>query len=735
MMPTILRVAILAPVKQTFDYLVPENIDASSLKPGIRLSVPFGKLTKIAILVEVAETTEIDHSALKRAHKILDHLPLLSQNDLKLLRWASQYYHHPIGEVIGTAFPTLLRKGKSTSIQSDRCFYLTNCGKNVKKDSLKHAHRQAALLDLIGSQQEGIGMNELSDLTWDWRTPLGKLLEKKFIKIKQPSNVYDISNSNVRSSFPLNPAQSNAIEKVASYFDKFQAFLLEGVTGSGKTEVYIQLIHLVLAQSKQVMVLIPEIALTPQLEARFRERFPIPIAILHSQLQESRRRDAWLRIQRGEVSLLLGTRSAVFTPLKNPGLIILDEEHDTSFKQQEGFRFSARDIAIIRAKQLKIPIILGSATPSLESTLNVVRGRFIHLHLPERAGVASEPVMRVLDIRNRRLQEGLSTTMIRSIQQTIARDEQVLLFLNRRGFAPALICHACGWVARCRHCDSNLVVHANEKCLRCHHCGHEVTLLACCPACKASELSPLGIGTERIEKRLNALFPYAKIARIDRDSIKNKGCLESLLTKIQAGKINILVGTQMLGKGHHFPRVTLVGILDVDAGLFSTDFRATERMAQLLIQVAGRAGREEKPGTVLLQTRHPEHALLLALINKDYRSFAADALVERNAARLPPYSYQALIRAKAKDKKSPQVFLTHASKLAKKFESLSTEVLGPVSAPIERLAGQYRYQLLLQSAKREDLHALIDKILPEFSALPEARRVRWALDVDPIDLF
>jgi primosomal protein N' (replication factor Y) len=483
------------------------------------------------------------------------------------------------------------------------------------------------------------------------------------------------------------------------------------------------------------MVLLPEISLTPQLEARFRARFSAPVAVFHSALADGERRRAWLAMQRGEAAILLGTRSAVFTPMKSPGLIVLDEEHDTSFKQQDGFRFSARDVAVMRARLLNIPVMLGSATPSLESLYNVRQGRYGLLRLPERAGGAVKPRFRVLDIRGQRLVEGISSQLAADIGEALARGEQALLFVNRRGFAPTLICHGCGWVAQCRRCDANLVIHVGEQRLRCHHCGFEQALPKTCTGCGEGELYPLGLGTERVEAALAEFFPEARVARIDRDSTRRKGRLQSLLDDIRAGRIDILIGTQMLAKGHHFPGVTLVGIIDVDAGLYSTDFRAEERTAQLIVQVAGRAGREERPGAVILQTRHPDHPLLQILVREGYSAFALAAAAEREAAVLPPYSYQALWRAEATRAEAPARFLGQLAGLVRQHPGPSLQVLGPAPAPLARRAGRHRWQLLLQSAKRAELHGAVARLLAAAPNLDDARRVRWSIDIDPVDLY
>ncbi len=543
---------------------------------------------------------------------------------------------------------------------------------------------------------------------------------------------YEIDTELKNIALFSNTAQQTAIDTVCANLGKFGVFLLEGVTGSGKTEVYLQIIHTVLQRGQQVLVLVPEISLTPQLEARFKHRFAVNIAVSHSKLTDNQRQAAWLQAQQGTCAILLGTRSALFTPFVNLGLIVLDEEHDASFKQQEGLRFSARDTAIVRGKLLNIPVLLGSATPSLESLHNVTKQRYQLLHLPERAGSSVEPVLQLLDIRNKKMREGLSEALLVEIRKTLAKNEQVLLFLNRRGFAPTLICHGCGWVARCQHCEANLVIHVDEALLRCHHCSTEYRLSEHCPDCKTGELTPLGLGTERVEKVLSKVFPDKVILRLDRDSTRRKGVLEDYLEQINQGKVDIILGTQMLAKGHHFPNVTLVAILNVDSGLFSIDFHAAEKLAQMIVQVSGRAGRAEKTGTVIMQTRQPEHSLLTTLIKHGYKSFANSALAERQAAQLPPFSYQALLSAQARDEQLAQSFLQAVTDLAAPYLNNTVHLLGPVPAPMAKRASFYRYQLLMQSPQRADLQALLDKLIPELAKLKF--KVRWSLDVDPVDL-
>ncbi|MDD5036796.1 MAG: primosomal protein N' [Methylococcaceae bacterium] len=743
-MSLVLKVAVPFPLRRSFDYWPPAAIDPMRLRPGIRIEVPFGRRNTVGYLLGVGENESLDPAKLKPVLAVLDDEPLLSDDDRAILLWASRYYHHPIGEVFATAFPVHLRQGRSAVTESQRVLCLTGlAGAHALSG---RAPRQALLLQWL--RERSVPLQELAALEWDWRGPVRALIDKGWacwresgarlspIATDMSQEGDSVPLTEVDSTVPaLNAAQQDAVGAVTEALDGYRAFLLEGVTGSGKTEVYLRLVDSVLRRGAQAMVLLPEISLTPQLEALFRSRFSVSLVVFHSGLNESERCRSWLAMQRGEASILLGTRSAVFTPLARPGIIILDEEHDASFKQHEGFRFSARDVAVMRARQLHVPVLLGSATPSLESLHNARSGRYVHLALPERAGASVHPTFRRIDIRNQLLDEGLSPALIGQIGETLARGEQSLLFLNRRGFAPTLICHACGWVAECKRCDARLVAHAGERRLRCHHCGHEQAWLRDCPNCRTADLRPLGQGTERVEQALARLFPQARILRIDRDSTRRKGSLERMLERVQSGEVNILLGTQMLAKGHHFPNVTLVGILDVDGGLFSLDFRAGERTAQLIVQVAGRAGREERPGLVLLQTRQPEHPLLRRLIREGYASFAEAALAERRVAGLPPYTYQALWRAEANDAQLPQRLLKRLCELAGDCHPGEVQVLGPVPAPMARLAGRHRWQLLLQSPRRRPLHGLVEFLVQRLPLFPETHQVRWSVDIDPVDLY
>lgn len=732
----IFRVAISVPVYRLFDYLAPSNITLEDCKPGVRLEVPFGKGRKIAFLLEVTQHSELETSKLKQVLRILDDKPLLSAKDIRLLHWSSRYYHHPLGEVFSTAFPADLRQGKPIALTTEKCYSLTDLGKGLDSAELQRSPKQKNTLEKFQAHPTYLSEADLSAWNDNWRPAVKQLVSKQLLQLDLKPLKQTAPTTLLRNpALHCNPAQQLAIDTVSTNLGQFGVFLLEGVTGSGKTEVYLQIINAVLKRGQQVLVLVPEITLTPQLEERFKQRFAVNVGLFHSKLTDNQRQNAWLDMQRGGCSILLGTRSALFTPLQNPGLIILDEEHDSSFKQQEGFRFSARDIAVVRGKLLHIPVLLGSATPSLESLHNVDKQRYQLLHLPDRAGIAVAPTLQLMDIRNKRVQEGLSEALIQEIQKTLAKNEQVLLFLNRRGFAPTLICHSCGWVARCQRCDANLVIHFDKQSLRCHHCGQEQILIKTCPACKVDELMPLGLGTERIEKVLNERFTDKVIVRLDRDSTQRKGSLEDYLQQINQGNVDIILGTQMLSKGHHFPNVTLVAIIDVDSGLFSIDFHASEKMAQMIVQVSGRAGRAEKPGNVIMQTRQPEHPLLTTLIREGYRSFAKTVLAERKAASLPPFSYQALMRVQTSDNNNSTFFFQAVAILVQKLNTGQTQVLGPVTAPMARRAGLYRYQLLFQNNKRQELHILLNSLIPEIAKLKQAKKVRWSLDVDPVDLY
>jgi len=532
----------------------------------------------------------------------------------------------------------------------------------------------------------------------------------------------------------LNSFQENAVAAVIKAHDKFQAFLLDGVTGSGKTEVYMQLITRMVAANKQTLILVPEINLTPQTLQRFQERFQVPIAVLHSQITEKNRASSWIHAQRGKALIVLGTRLAAFTPLKNPGLFIIDEEHDLAFKQQDHCRYSARDLLLKRAQLEQCPILLGTATPSLETWHNIITKKFHYLELPQRAGLAQKPIVEIIDVRHKKLDEGLSNELLSQIKQHLDNKQQILLFLNRRGYAPVLMCCKCGWHNTCKRCDSNMILHHDTQILRCHHCEAQNIIPKVCAQCSDTNITAIGLGTQRLELCLVRHFPAANIVRVDKDSVHNKKQLKNVLDSVHDGSTNILIGTQMLSKGHHFPNLGLVAIVDIDAALFSADFRATERIGQLITQVAGRTGRGTKLGKVVLQTTHPDNKMLQTLIYQGYHQFIELLIQERRLTGLPPYSYQVLFRAETKIPSSAGTFLQSVKKLIMAKTS-TISCLGPIPAPMEKRQGFYRAQLLLQANSRQALQAQLQSIIPYIEANKLGRNVRWSIDVDPLEMF
>ena len=727
-----LRLAIPTPLRRPFDYIA-ENVDVRELLPGMRFRAPFGRTSQVGMLLGWRETT--DAARPRAVGECLDPRPLLPASIMTLLQWASDYYAHPVGEVIFSALPSLLRQGEPAERRGVEHWRLTCQGALQEPGQLKRAPRQAALLRLLAEHPEGLPAGTINEIQDRWRPAMQTLVEKGWVEREERPALLLCAPAEISRPPVPNDEQRTALASLTGGLGHFGVSLLDGVTGSGKTEVYLGLIGEVLARGEQALVLVPEIGLTPQLLERFRRRFHVPIAVLHSGLSDRERLDAWLAARDGEAAIVIGTRSAVFTPLARPGVIILDEEHDASFKQQEGFRYSARDVAVKRAQLEDVPVLLGSATPSLESLHNARLGRYAHLRLSERAGAARPPALAVLDVRKQPMNSGLSLALVNAMRRHLGADGQVLLFLNRRGYAPTLLCHDCGWVAKCRRCDAHMTLFAGQRRLRCHHCGSERPVDPACPECQSTALAPVGAGTERLEETLQGLFPDTGLVRIDRDTTRRKGALQSLLDSVHAGEARILVGTQMLAKGHHFPGVTLVGLVDVDQGLFSADFRATERMAQLITQVAGRAGRAERPGQVLIQTHHPDHPLLQRLLTEGYAAFARAALEERRQAGLPPFSHLALLRAEAVDGELPLRFLRHARELAEALQPRGVQLLGPIPAPMERRAGRVRAQLLLRADRRAELHRLLGPWLRQLETDRLGRRVRWSMDVDPQEMF
>ncbi|MDO4697173.1 MAG: primosomal protein N' [Pasteurellaceae bacterium] len=730
----LVRLALPVPLARYFDYLLPDDVKAVK---GARVQVPFGSQSKIGVVVDFPTETDVPADKLRPIDKVLDSQSLFDDEIWALLTWAARYYHAPFGDVLHSALPVKLRQGDSPERQAPERFRLTEQGKRaVANDALKRAKKQQALLNELANFADSFEkVPPCSGSAWK------ALLEKGLVEaIDEPFRIQSWQEKlgqmpicNAQNRLTLNKQQSLVVSRL-QYQQGFGVFLLNGVTGSGKTEVYLQVIEEVLKRGEQVLVLVPEIGLTPQTIRRFQARFNVEIDALHSNLNDSQRLNAWLRAKNGESAMVIGTRSALFTQFAKLGLIIIDEEHDGSFKQQDGWRYHARDLAILRAKNRQIPIILGSATPSLESLHNVQLGKFQQLDLPNRAGNAQFSRQQIIDLKTQRIYSGLSERLLSLMKIHLEKGNQVMLFLNRRGFAPVLLCHECGWICQCEACEKPYTYHQKQRVLRCHHCGSQKVLPRQCGHCGSTHLITTGIGTEQLEQVLEARFPQFQISRIDRDSTSRKGSLEQQLNDIQTGRSQILIGTQMLAKGHHFPNVTLVAIVNVDASLFSTDFRAEERLAQLYVQVAGRAGRSEKQGDVVLQTHYPDHPLLKSLLNHGYAHFAEQALTMRKLMGLPPFSAQVLFRATGRHNDNVLKFLEELTACLQNIIAQNAwqgfQLLGPIHAPMAKKAGHFRWQLLVQHLSRPNLQQLLD----QFDLLKDRYlryNIRLTVDIDP----
>ena len=669
--PTIARIAIPCPLRRLFDYLVPDHF-LGKLQPGCRVMAPWRNGHKVGIVIDITDSSDLPIAKLKQLTEVIDTQPVIDTEIMQLCQFASDYYQYSLGEVLHYALPKRLRQNK----------------------------------------------------------PLTELTVKDQLVAKACQN----ENAATAPPYQLTREQQIAVSAIEQAKNHFQCFLLQGVTGSGKTEVYLQVMQQILKQGKQALLLVPEISLTPQTIERVEQRFWQPMQALHSRMTEKQRFLGWQRSREGLADIVIGTRSALFTPFPNLGVIIIDEEHDLSFKQQDNFRYSARDLAIYRAKQLGIPLILGSATPSLESLHNASLGRYQRLWLSERAGNASPPTPHIIDLKQHQQQHGLTFTAIKAIRKTLAAKQQVLIFLNRRGYSPTIFCTNCCWLAKCSACEKPFTYHQQERKLRCHHCNAKQAVPAKCPQCNANKIVPLGSGTERIENYLREKFADMPLTRIDRDTTSKKGQLAGLLKLATTDGPHILVGTQMLAKGHHFPNLTLVVVVDADQALYSADIFAIERLGQLLTQVAGRSGRAEIPGQVLVQTRFPENKYLQQLLSSGYHDFAKTILAERREAGLPPFAHFALFRAEAKSIDLSLAFLENLREIHQQ-QLLPTRVLGPIPAAMQKRQGMYRAQLLLQSNNRRELQLVTRKLLQMIEVGRLGSKLRWSIDVDPKEMY
>ena len=719
----VLRVALPVPLRQLFDYLPAES--ETSPRPGMRVLVNFGRRKMVGVIVEVSNKSELPLEKLASVIAYPDgEQTVLTDETLGLLNWCWRYYKHAPGEVVFNALPPLLRKIDGSIPPPPVQFSLTTAGKERLGEPPGRIKAQYRLLEQMskGPATE----SQLRAVSPTWRKTLARLLEQQWVlsETQQPPNLQSVPGP------ALMDEQQLAVDAISSSLGDFHCHLLDGITGSGKTEVYLQVLEQILGQGGQALLLVPEIGLTPQLVNRFKKRLGFEPVVTHSGLSEGQRLQAWAKARSGLARLVIGTRSALFLPMTGLQILILDEEHDASFKQQDGFRYSSRDVAVKRAAGLGVPVVLGTATPSLETFNNATANRYSWHRLRRRATGAAEPRWRVLDLIQQTMTGGISATAMTAIAETLAKEEQVLVFLNRRGYAPVILCHECGWYAACQRCDANMTWHKATRRLLCHHCDSGARVPAMCPECGADALQSAGEGTEQLEHMLGKAFPETPLLRFDRDTVRRKGEFDRLSEQVKTGESCLLVGTQMLAKGHHFPKVTLVVIVNLDQALYSADFRALERMGQLMVQVAGRAGRDQLPGEVILQTHYPRHESLLTLLASGYEAFASSISADRHSACLPPFSYQALLRSDDHQIENVRAFLNQAKQC---FPAGETMVYGPFPAMMERRSGRTRWYLLVQAGKRSILHRQLDAWVPQLHKLPSARKVRWSVDVDPQD--
>ncbi|MEM8498212.1 MAG: primosomal protein N' [Pseudomonadota bacterium] len=743
--PCVYRCAIQSPLNRLFDYLPPQASTSvlSQARPGMRLWVPFGRRRIVAILLEIAQSSEIAPDKLRTAEQFIDQRPLLDESYFQFFQWVADYYHHPVGDTVFGFLPSLLRKGRNadtTIASTERTWQLSRHGQGLISDNndrvLKRAPKQSQLLRAL-LEQGVLTQAELADSGFS-ASITKTLSDKGLIEPASPSkHRKSDANKSAEVHLQANPEQALAIDAVAAHMDSYRCFLLHGITGSGKTEVYLQLIKRCLQAGKQALVLVPEIGLTPQMLDRFQRRFGGHILALNSGMTDVQRLNAWLTARNGDAHIVIGTRSALLAPLPALGLIIVDEEHDSSYKQQDGLRYSARDLAIKRAQLNDIPVLLGSATPSLESLANATQGKYNLLALTERAGGALPPQINLSDCNEPFAADGLAFTVIDAARRHLKEGAQVLIFINRRGFAPSLLCSQCGWIAKCAACEVRMTAHLMGNQLICHHCEQRELWPKQCPSCQHQPLQTLGSGTQKLEQTLEHHFPDVPVIRVDRDSTQRKGSLHSKLAMAQSGEPCVLLGTQMLAKGHHFPKLSMVAILDADTALYSSDYRGPERMAQTITQVAGRAGRGDRPGEVYVQSQLPNHPLLIQITTDSYAEFANRLLEERSALALPPFSKSAALLG---EHRALEELLECMRTLRHNVEqSLATQGLGdvmtvgPVPAPMPRKSNRFRAQMILYSQQPGTLHRYLSSLRTALDKNTPPRGMRLAIDVDPID--
>ena len=718
-----IKVILNLPIYKSFNYVVPEHF--KDLTIGMRIEVPFGakKLIGITITEPAIRNLSNNKYKLKNISRVIDEKPIITNEIFKICKWSADYYQHPLGQVIFSSLPSKIKKGGDLEIKENEVFLL-KVSKKTNDEYFKNKPAQHRLFKKIENsgpvRSDIIGPSSLIKILLSNGLIEKSLIDNKKIKTKK---------------IGLNEEQNNAYKIITKKISSFQAFLIEGVTGSGKTELYIRIAKDIVNKKGQVLIIVPEINLTPQTINRFKSYLNCNISSYHSALSDKVKNNTWIKSKNGQVDIIIGTRSSIYLPFSNLKLIIVDEEHDASLKQSDILRYHARDVAIIRAKNLNIPILMGSATPSFESLYNCKKTKYDHIILKSRFFNTKLPSVTVIDTNKDQLSEGFSSGLVKAIKETLKNKKQTLLFINRRGFSHTLLCKTCGWTSKCDNCDAFMTYHEYDSKLYCHHCGYQkkINLKSICSGDKTNkcDIIPLGAGTERVEAKAKSLFPHAKIMRIDSDTINNIDKLNFFLNQAREGKIDILIGTQMLVKGHDFPNLTLVGVMDIDAGLYSLDFRSIEKIAQMLIQVSGRSGRHDSPGKVIIQTKKPGHPLMSELLEYGYSGFSNKALEDRCHASLPPYSYLALFRVSAKNKGEGLIFL---SKIKNKFNQNNIKLLGPSPSPIHKKNNRYFYQLLVNSNNRKFLLQKSTEIR-EYIMKQKKSNIKWSIDIDPIDLY
>ncbi len=725
-----LSIAVPTPLRSLFDYLPPADMP-KKLEPGVRVHISFGSRQLVGIVVQYSEKeyTEEQYKKLKYINRVIDTQSVFNHDIWAMCLWAARYYHHPLGEVLFSALPSLLRSGINASKNTEDCFSLAEQAKNLPPESLKRAPKQQHCLDLL-KQHKSIRAHQLANLGISRQT-LKALKDKGLLDIQQKPIEYQQTLTDNHQTIELNQEQQKAYTHIAKHYNKPNTFLLDGITGSGKTEVYLACIKDMLAKQQQTLVIVPEINLTPQFVHRFEQRLAIKVPVLHSGLTDRQRLNAWVDAKTANAKVVIGTRSALFTPFKSLGLIIIDEEHASTLKQQTGFKYSARDCAIWRANHLNIPTVLGSATPSLESYINANDARYTPLLLTQRAGKAVLPKWHIHNIKGELLNSGISQKALLAISQTINQQKQVLVFINRLGYAPNLQCHQCGWHGECQLCDANMTVFLNKQQLRCSHCNNTQVLPRSCPVCHTSHLQTSGQGTEQVSRYLEQYFDTTPVIRIDSDTSQNKARYTDQLAQINTGQACIIVGTQIMAKGHDFSQLALVVVLNVDEGLVNANYRAIERTAQLLTQVAGRAGRSQQQGQVLIQSHYPEHPLFSQLQNNQYHSVLNAEKEQRQQLKLPPYSFEAQLLLSSKYPDQPDACLEEL----RHYYDWSCTLIGPLPAQLAKKAGSFRSTMVLRSVNRKTLHHNLQLLTSWLDTNAKRYKCRWMLDIDPQEAY